>query len=162
MTSVDAITTALQGAGYFADRRLATAVYLALKLQRPLLLEGEPGDLRFYRFVGRLKQIIIRGGVKIAPEELDTVLSQMPGVLEGAVTGYRDELMGERICAVVVPRPGTTPTLESVRAHFAAAGLAVFKCPEKLLVIEQLPRNSVGKVVRPELAKLAEATPAAG
>jgi len=126
------------------------------------LLEGEPGDLRFYRFVGRLKQIIIRGGVKIAPEELDTVLSQMPGVLEGAVTGYRDELMGERICAVVVPRPGTTPTLESVRAHFAAAGLAVFKCPEKLLVIEQLPRNSVGKVVRPELAKLAEATPAAG
>ena len=43
MTSVDAITTALEGAGYFADRRLATAVYLALKLQRPLLLEGEPG-----------------------------------------------------------------------------------------------------------------------
>ena len=67
------------------------------------LLEGKPGDLRFYRFIGRLKQIIIRGGVKIAPEELDTVLSQMPGVLEGAVTGYRDEVMGERICAVVVP-----------------------------------------------------------
>ena len=43
MTSIDSITTALEGAGYFADRRLATAVYLALKLQRPLLLEGEPG-----------------------------------------------------------------------------------------------------------------------
>ena len=42
---------------------------------------------RFYRFVGRIKQIIIRGGVKIAPEELDTVLSQMPDVLEGAVAG---------------------------------------------------------------------------
>ena len=125
-------------------------------------LEGEPGDLRFYRFIGRLKQIIIRGGVKIAPEELDTVLSQMPGVLEGAVTGYRDDVMGERICAVVVPRAGTTPTLEAVRAHFAATGMALFKRPERLLVIDQLPRNSVGKVVRGELAKLAEAAPAAG
>jgi acyl-CoA synthetase (AMP-forming)/AMP-acid ligase II len=124
-------------------------------------LEGEPGDLRFYRFIGRLKQIIIRGGVKIAPEELDTVLSQMPGVLEGAVTGYRDDVMGERICAVVVPRPGTEPALEAVRAHFAAAGMAIFKRPEKLLVIAQLPRNSVGKVVRSELAKLAEAGTAA-
>ena len=125
-------------------------------------LEGQPGDLRFYRFVGRLKQIIIRGGVKIAPEELDTVLSQMPTVLEGAVTGFRDAVMGERICAVIVPRAGSAPTLEAVRAHFAAAGMAIFKQPEKLLVIDQLPRNSVGKVMRFELAKLAEATPAPG
>ena len=122
-------------------------------------LEGKPGDLRYYRFIGRLKQIIIRGGVKIAPEELDTALSQMPVVLEGAVTGYRDAVMGERICAVVVPRAGATPTLEAVREHFAAAGMALFKRPEKLLVIDQLPRNSVGKVVRSELAKLAEAAP---
>ena len=117
---------------------------------------GDPNDLRFYRFVGRLKQIIIRGGVKIAPEELDTVLSQMPDVLEGAVTGYRDEIMGERICAVVVPRAGREPTLEAVRAHFAAAGLALFKHPERLCMTDQLPRNSVGKVVRSDLAKIAQ------
>ena len=117
---------------------------------------GEGDSLRFYRFIGRLKQIIIRGGVKIAPEELDTALSQMPDVLEGAVTGYRDEIMGERICAVVVPCAGATPTLESVRAHFAAVGLARFKHPERLCVVDQLPRNSVGKVVRGELAKLVE------
>lgn len=113
-------------------------------------------DTRFYRFVGRLKQIIIRGGVKIAPEELDTVLSAMPGVLEGAVTGYRDDVMGERICAVVVPRAGATPTLEQVRAHFAAAGLAVFKRPERVEIVPQLPRNPVGKVIRSDLAKLVE------
>ena len=89
-------------------------------------------SLRFYRFIGRLKQIIIRGGVKIAPEELDTALSQMPDVLEGAVTGYRDEIMGERICAVVVPCAGATPTLESVRAHFAAVGLARSSIPSGL------------------------------
>ena len=120
---------------------------------------GEDGDgpPRFYRFVGRLKQIIIRGGMKVAPEELDNVLSQMPTVLEGAVCGYRDAIMGERICAVVVPRPGAEVSLESVAAHFAAAGLAVFKSPERLRIVAQLPRNSVGKVLRGELTKLAEA-----
>ena len=73
---------------------------------------------------------------------------------------YRDEIMGERICAVVVPRPGRQPTLESVRAYFAAAGLALFKHPERLQVVDQLPRNSVGKIVRADLAKMAiSATP---
>jgi len=113
-------------------------------------------DVRFYRFIGRLKQIIIRGGVKIAPEELDSVLSAMPGVLEAAVAGYRDEVMGERICAIVVPRAGAQPTLEAVREHFAAAGLAVFKRPERLEIVPQLPRNPVGKVIRSDLAKLVE------
>ena len=120
---------------------------------------GEGKDLRFYRFVGRLKQIIIRGGVKIAPEELDTALSQLPQVLEGAVCGYKDDIMGERICAVVVPRPGATVTLEAVREHFASQGFAVFKRPERLVVAAQLPRNSVGKVVRAELVKLCDSAP---
>jgi acyl-CoA synthetase (AMP-forming)/AMP-acid ligase II len=121
---------------------------------------GDGSDLRFYRFVGRLKQIIMRGGVKIAPEELDTALSQMPAALEGAVCGYKDDIMGERICAVVVPRPGATVTLETVREHFSQAGFAVFKRPERLVLASQLPRNSVGKVVRAELVKLCEAQPA--
>lgn len=123
-------------------------------------IAGDEEPPRFYRFVGRIKQIIIRGGMKIAPEELDAVLSQMPDVLEGAVAAYRDEIMGERICAVVVPRPGKQPTLEAVRAHFAAAGLALFKHPERLQVVDQLPRNSVGKIVRGDLAKMAGAATA--
>jgi acyl-CoA synthetase (AMP-forming)/AMP-acid ligase II len=94
-------------------------------------ITGDDEPPRFYRFIGRLKQIIVRGGVKIAPEELDNVLSQMPDVLEGAVTAYRDEIMGERICAVVVPKPGKQPTLDAVRAHFAATGFALFKHPER-------------------------------
>ena len=119
-------------------------------------------DTRFYRFIGRLKQIIIRGGVKIAPEELDSALAAMPGVLEGAVTGYRDDVMGERICAVLVPRAGVQPTLDDVREHFAAAGFAVFKRPERLEIVAQLPRNPVGKVIRSDLAKLVEERRAPG
>ena len=117
---------------------------------------GDGDDLRFYRFVGRLKQIIVRGGVKIAPEELDNLLSQMPGVLEGAVASYADPIMGERICAVIVPRPETEITLESIVGHFKTAGLAMFKFPERLRVVAQLPRNSVGKVLRGDLTRIAE------
>lgn len=116
---------------------------------------GEGDDLRFYRFVGRLRQVINRGGMKISPEELDNALNQMPGVLEGAVAPYRDAVMGERICAVVVPKPGTPMTLEAVCAHFESAGLAMFKRPERLRIVAQLPRNSVGKVLRGELSRLA-------
>lgn len=119
---------------------------------------GAPDDLRFYRFVGRLKQIIVRGGVKIAPEELDNLLSQMPTVLEGAVASYADPIMGEKIAAIVVPRPGAEVTLESVCEHFRAAGLAMFKFPERLRLVAQLPRNSVGKVLRGELSRIAEST----
>jgi non-ribosomal peptide synthetase component E (peptide arylation enzyme) len=70
--------------------------------------------------------------------------------------------MGERICAFVVPRPGATPTLDSVRAHFEGQGFAIFKHPERLEFLEQLPRNSVGKVLRADLARLAAAAVAGG
>jgi acyl-CoA synthetase (AMP-forming)/AMP-acid ligase II len=119
-------------------------------------LSGPPGDLRYYQFVGRLKQIIIRGGVKISPEELDEVLSQHPQVLEGAVAPYADEVMGERICALIVPRAGAILDLEALREYFARSGLAIYKRPERLVILAQLPRNSTGKVVRTELTRIAE------
>jgi acyl-CoA synthetase (AMP-forming)/AMP-acid ligase II len=114
---------------------------------------------RYYRFVGRLKQLIIRGGVKISPEELDEVLNRHPGVLEGGVAAYRDEIMGEKVCAVVVPRGEAALTLEALQQHFDAAGLAVYKQPERLRIVAQLPRNPLGKLVRTELSRIAEAAP---
>lgn len=99
--------------------------------------------------------------MKIAPEELDNLLSQMPTVLEGSVASYADSIMGERICAVVVPKPGAEVTLESICEHFRAAGLATFKFPERLRIVAQLPRNSVGKVLRGELTRIAESADSA-
>jgi acyl-CoA synthetase (AMP-forming)/AMP-acid ligase II len=112
---------------------------------------------RYYRFAGRHKQIIVRGGVKISPDELDEILTGCPGLLEGAVVGYPDELMGERICAVVVPKPGSEVTLEQLAAHFASRDVAVYKQPERVRVVAALPRNPVGKVVRSELLRIAVA-----
>jgi non-ribosomal peptide synthetase component E (peptide arylation enzyme) len=66
-----------------------------------------------------------------------------------------DEVMGERICAVVVPKPGVEPSLEALSRHFESRGVAVFKWPERLLTVAQLPRNPVGKVVRAELLRAA-------
>ena len=118
-------------------------------------LQGDGETPRYYKFVGRHKQVINRGGVKIAPEELDIVLGQMPDIVEGAVVAYPDAVLGERICAVVVPRADKTLSLDDIKRFFTTAGVAIFKHPERLRVVDQLPRNSVGKVVRSELACLA-------
>jgi non-ribosomal peptide synthetase component E (peptide arylation enzyme) len=110
---------------------------------------------RYYRYAGRCRQIIVRGGVKISPEEIDEVLATCPDLVEGAVVGVPDEVMGERICAVVVPKPGVEPSLEALGRYFESRGVAVFKWPERVRTVAQLPRNPVGKVVRAELLRAA-------
>lgn len=114
------------------------------------------GDLsRFYRFVGRCKDIIIRGGVNISPAELDELLVGDPRIREAAVVGVPDANLGERVCAVVVPAPGFEPTLEDVVAYLRSRQVAVFKLPERLKVLPALPRNPMGKVLRAEVRRLA-------
>jgi acyl-CoA synthetase (AMP-forming)/AMP-acid ligase II len=120
-------------------------------------IAGEAEEARFYRYVGRAKQIIARGGMKISPDELDHLLAGHPGVVEVATVGVPDEVMGERVCAVVVPKPGVEVTLASVAAHLEERGAARYKFPERLVVAERLPRNAMGKVVRSELATIARA-----
>ena len=105
------------------------------------------GD-RFYRFVERAKDIIIRGGMNISPGELDGLLAGHPKVAEAAVVGLPDETMGERICAVVVLKEGETLELDELRAHLAGQQVAAYKLPERLERVDALPRNPVGKVLR--------------
>jgi acyl-CoA synthetase (AMP-forming)/AMP-acid ligase II len=145
--------------GYFESPQLNDAAFTTDGWFRTgdLFEIAEPGDPRFYRFVGRLKQLIVRGGMKISPDELDAVLAEHPAIAEAATVGVQDEVLGERILAAVVLRPGQSLTLEDLQRHFEARGLARFKWPERLRVVGQLPRNPVGKVIRAELAKLGAA-----
>ncbi len=112
-------------------------------------------DDRFYRFVGRSKEIIIRGGLNISPAELDGLIESHPAVREACCAAYPDERLGERVCAVVALRPGQDLTLDQLSAHLQAKELATFKLPEKLRIVDALPRNALGKVVRRELAGVA-------
>ncbi|HET6970320.1 MAG TPA: class I adenylate-forming enzyme family protein, partial [Phenylobacterium sp.] len=110
---------------------------------------------RYYRFVGRCKEIIIRGGQNISPAELDVLIESHPKVREASCAAYPDERLGERVCAVVALRPGEALSLAELTAHLKAHDIATFKLPEKLRVVEALPRNPLGKVVRRDLAGVA-------
>ena len=103
----------------------------------------------FYRIVGRCKDIINRGGMKISPVELDVALEQHPDLAEAAVCAYPDTRLGEKICACLVLRTGApAPTVESLQDFLLDQGFARFKLPERIEVFAQLPRNPLGKVQR--------------
>ncbi len=118
------------------------------------LFEIGGDNQQFYRFVGRCKALIVRGGVNISPEEIDELLIAHPAILEGAVAAYPDDIMGEKICAVVVLHEGQTLSLEQLKTYMADKKVAKFKWPERLHIMDALPRNAMNKVVRHELEKL--------
>jgi acyl-CoA synthetase (AMP-forming)/AMP-acid ligase II len=99
---------------------------------------------------GRKDDMIIRGGENIAPAEVEAVLYSHPGVDEAAVIGIPDVEWGQRVAAVVVPRPGVTLTAEDI-SEFCRQRLASFKKPEVIHFLEALPRNQMGKVLKKDL-----------
>lgn len=106
-----------------------------------------------YLFHGRLKDLIIRGGFNISPDELEKIISGYPKIQEVGVVGYPDERLGQRVGVAVVPVKGEEVTLEMIRQYLEEKGVAKYKWPEKLLVKESLPRNPVQKVLRREIRK---------
>lgn len=116
---------------------------------------GAGAEARYYRFVGRRKEIIIRGGLNISPAELDGLIESHPNVREAGCVAYPDERLGERVCAVVALRPGRDLTLEELNDHLRRNKIATYKLPEKLRIVDALPRNPLGKVLRRDLTGLA-------
>ena len=111
-------------------------------------------DADGYLFLtGRAGDLIIRGGENVAPAEVEAVLYEHPDVLEAGVVGMPDETWGERVAAVVALREGAAATAEDLVA-FCAGRLASFKRPERVVVVDELPRTSTGKVVRRDLTGL--------
>jgi len=98
---------------------------------------------------GRSKELIISGGYNVYPTEVEDVLLHCPGVAEVAVTGTRSDEWGETVTAWVVP-DGVAPTVEELR-DFCDGRLAPYKHPRLVRVVDALPRNALGKVVRSRL-----------
>jgi malonyl-CoA/methylmalonyl-CoA synthetase len=108
----------------------------------------------YYRILGRRSVDIIKtGGFKVSALEIEEVLRTHPRVAECAVVGVQDEEWGERVCAAVELRGGEPLTLDELQP-WAREHLAPYKLPRALLAVEALPRNAMGKVVKPEVAKL--------
>jgi acyl-CoA synthetase (AMP-forming)/AMP-acid ligase II len=105
----------------------------------------------YLRIVDRKKDIIIRGGENISSKEVEDVMLRHPAVAESAVVAWPDSRLGERVAVFVRWNRGLSLDLEQVRAHFRAAGVAVYKTPERIVVLEEFPRTPAGKILKTEL-----------
>jgi len=104
-----------------------------------------------YRILGRQSVDIIKtGGYKVSALEIEDALLANPDVDECAVVGVPDPEWGERVTAAIVPRPGAALTAEALRV-WAGERLAPYKVPSRVHFVDELPRNALGKVVKPEL-----------
>jgi malonyl-CoA/methylmalonyl-CoA synthetase len=112
---------------------------------------GEHDVDGYLRLVGRARELIITGGLNVYPREVEDVLLEHPAVAEVAVAGLPDPEWGEIVTAWVVPAPEASPPAEGELTGFAAERLARFKCPRRVVVVDALPRNALGKVLRHEL-----------
>ncbi|MEL7527422.1 MAG: malonyl-CoA synthase [Pseudomonadota bacterium] len=99
----------------------------------------------YVHIVGRNKDLIISGGYNIYPKEIELVLDDQPGVLESAVIGVPHPDFGETVLGVIVPEKDASPDLD-VMHDAVKASLARFKHPRKLILMDELPRNTMGKV----------------
>jgi acyl-CoA synthetase (AMP-forming)/AMP-acid ligase II len=110
----------------------------------------------FIYIVDRKKDMVISGGVNIYPREIEELLFAHPDIADVAVIGVSDDIWGERLRAYVVTRRNGL-TLESLTA-FCAGKIAGYKIPKELVLVEHLPRNANGKVLKTELRTRAELT----
>ena len=107
---------------------------------------GVRGHGDFLTVSGRKKDLIIRGGENISPKEIEDVLHQLPSIKEVAVVAMPHERMGETVCAYVIPQPGQRVDVPALAAWLERAGLARQKFPERVELVDELPRTASGKV----------------
>jgi long-chain acyl-CoA synthetase len=111
-------------------------------------------DDGYLRIVGRIKDMIIRGGENIYPKEIESILTAFDGVLDAAVVGRPHEILGEVPVAYVQAYPGAALDIDSLAAH-CRRNLAKVKVPEVITLVEELPKNPVGKPDKPALRRIA-------
>ena len=114
---------------------------------------GVIGADGYVRITGRLKDIVNRGGEKFSTREIEDLVAGHPAVAEAAVIGLPDPRLGEQVCAVVVPRDGEVVTRDELATFLRARRLAVQKVPERVEIVERLPRTPAGKVQKFELLR---------
>jgi non-ribosomal peptide synthetase component E (peptide arylation enzyme) len=174
LTGQDITTTGTPGELRFAGPTIFSGYYASPELsQRAFDTQGfyKTGDMfeiagdrqQYYRYVGRSKDLVIRGGVNISSEEIENLLLACPGVHEAAVVGVPDKVLGEKVCACIVASPGDQVTLAVLNTFLLEhKRIARYKLPEYFLSLAALPRNPIGKILKNELRDQAKALIPAG
>jgi len=140
--------------GYWQDPQST-----AKSLEGGWLRTGDMGRLDeegYLTLIGRNSEMIKSGAYRISPTEIEEVLLQHPGVQEAGVVGLENPILGEVICAVVVPNQGL-PTDQELLAH-CAQRLAPYKRPKSICLVAALPKSPSGKVLRQELREISRAS----
>ncbi|MFI5915894.1 class I adenylate-forming enzyme family protein [Dactylosporangium sp. NPDC051541] len=138
-------------AGYLHGDRLASPFDEQGYLRTGDVFVIAGADGQFLEYVDRAKDLVIRGGMNIAPAELEGLIAAHPAVADVAVVGYPDDVLGERVCAVVVLREGAELDLPGLVRFLQEQRIASYKLPERLEVRPALPRNPVGKILKRQL-----------
>lgn len=112
------------------------------------LFQVEPDG--FMSFFDRKKDVIIRGGYTISAKEVENHALEHDAIADAAVVGVPDPDLGERVGLYAVPKPGESPTLEDITSEMEGE-VAIYKRPERLELVEEIPRNPVGKILKTEL-----------
>lgn len=100
---------------------------------------------------GRIKDMINRGGEKISAEEVENLVLRHPAAINVAIVAMPDPVMGEKVCAFVIPREGAVLSLEELRQFMDATGISKFKLPERLELVDRFPLTTVGKISKKDL-----------
>jgi len=130
--------------GYFADPERTARTFLPGGWVRT----GDSGILDadgYLTIIGRVKEIIIRGGMNIAPREIEDMLLTHADVQDVAVIGLPDERLGEKVCACIVPVQGKTVGVEDIAGFLKSLGVAAYKLPQRVEIIDAMPRTTTGK-----------------
>ncbi|MDX6267283.1 MAG: acyl-CoA synthetase [Frankiales bacterium] len=143
--------------GYWDDRAANARLYApdGFMLMGDLVTIDDDG---WMTVVGRTSDIIIRGGKNISAVVVENAVDSHPAVDGVGIVPVSDPVFGERVCAVVTLAPGASLTLEDLTAHLAGQGLGKESWPEHLLLLDELPRSSGGKLAKGALREFAEAT----
>jgi malonyl-CoA/methylmalonyl-CoA synthetase len=137
-------------AGYWRDPDATAAAFTAGGWFRTGDIGTVDQATRHLRIRGRIKEMIITGGLNVYPREVEIVLETHPSVAEAAVAGVPDDHWGEQVTAWVVPRDGCPFDEAALIAH-ARTQLASYKCPKRVFRLAALPRNQLGKIVKSAL-----------
>ncbi|MDQ5895103.1 MAG: long-chain acyl-CoA synthetase [Actinomycetota bacterium] len=104
----------------------------------------------YYSIVDRKKEMILRGGYNVYPREVEEVLYEHPAIAEAAVMGIPHDDLGEEIVAIISFKEGESATVEEITAH-AKEGVAAYKYPRHILIVDALPKGPTGKILKREI-----------